>query len=134
MKQILVDTDILSYYLRNQPVVVRNFENHLQQFGFLYISRISVYEALSGLKYKDADKQITEFRNLLRNQKIVELTEESTEISSDIYAMLRKIGKLSGRADIFIAGIAIQNNLILATNNIKHYENIPNLEIINWTE
>lgn len=133
MKQIIIDTDTLSYYLKNNPIVVKNYKKHIDKFGFLYISRITVYEALSGLKYKKAEKQLAIFREFLQMHQILELNEKSVEISSSIYAELRKKGKINGQADIFIAGISIANKLILATNNIKHYENIANIKLTNWT-
>jgi tRNA(fMet)-specific endonuclease VapC len=34
--------------------------------------------------------------------------------------------------DILIAGIALENNLVLVTNNEKHFARIPNLIIENW--
>ncbi len=33
---------------------------------------------------------------------------------------------------ICIAGVAIENELILATNNEKHFSRIPGLKIENW--
>jgi tRNA(fMet)-specific endonuclease VapC len=36
------------------------------------------------------------------------------------------------QADILIAGIAKSKNLFLVTNNIAHFERIPDLVIENW--
>jgi len=33
---------------------------------------------------------------------------------------------------LFIAGIAIENEMVLVTNNEKHFSRIPNLKIQNW--
>jgi len=35
--------------------------------------------------------------------------------------------------DLLIAGIAIENEMILVTNNEKHFRRIPDLKIENWT-
>lgn len=37
-----------------------------------------------------------------------------------------------GHNDILIAGTAIENDLILITNNTKHFSLIKGLEIDNW--
>lgn len=132
-KKVLADTDILSFFMKKDKNVVANFEDYVNQNEYIYISRISVLEVLSGLKAKNATKQLEEFRDLIAKHKILEVTELSAELSSDIYAHLRKIGKHTGSYDILIAGIALANNLILATNNEKDYENIQGLEIVNWT-
>ena len=64
----------------------------------------------------------------------VPLTEESVMISSDIYANLRKAGTPIDDIDILIAGVAISNNFILVTNNEDHFNNIEELEVLNWSK
>jgi tRNA(fMet)-specific endonuclease VapC len=36
--------------------------------------------------------------------------------------------------DILIAATAIVNNCVLVSNNIKHFERIPDLNIENWIQ
>jgi len=134
MKEVIVDSDILSYYFKKHKIVAKNFNDYINKKRYVYISRITVFEILSGLKSKNAKRQLEEFNKFLKKNKILELTAKSVETSSDIFADLRQKGKTSGSSDILIAGIAISNDLKLSTNNIKDYENIPNLELINWTK
>jgi tRNA(fMet)-specific endonuclease VapC len=49
-----------------------------------------------------------------------------------VYADLRQKGVTIGTSDILIAGIAIENELTLITNNERHYESIQGLKIENW--
>lgn len=95
-KEVLVDSDILSYYMKKDRQVVNHFDEYVNNVGYVYISRITVFEILSGLKAIDAGKQLKAFRNILKKHKILEVTENSVEVSSEIYAKLRKQGKLSG--------------------------------------
>ncbi len=132
MKEILLDSDIISYYMKKRPEVVAKFDNYIKKYGYIYISRISVIEILGGLQIKNAKKQINKFKKFISNHKILDTSESSAEISAKIFADLYKKGKHSGNYDILIAGIAIANNLTLITNNIKDYENIENLSIDNW--
>jgi tRNA(fMet)-specific endonuclease VapC len=53
------------------------------------------------------------------------------KLSGDVYADLRLNGITIGTSDILIAGIAIENELTLVTNNEKHYEPIRDLRIEN---
>ena len=133
MKEALIDSDILLYYMKKHSNVVHNIENYLNEYGNLNISRISVIEILGGLKSKNAVKQIEIFKSLIAKHNIFNTTELSAETSSNIFAELCKKGKHSGNYDILIAGIAIANNLTLVTNNVKDYENINELDIENWT-
>ncbi len=62
------------------------------------------------------------------------LTTSSVTISADIYANLRNKGTPIDDIDILIAGIAIANNLIIVTNNLRDFEKIESLEIQDWSQ
>lgn len=53
MNRALIDTDILSYYLKGDIGVVKNFEKY---FDIVEISIITYYEIVSGLHAKNAYK------------------------------------------------------------------------------
>lgn len=134
MKPVLVDTDILSLFFRNNHKVVSNFKNYLSKYEKINLSIITYYEILSGLKHRDALKQLDLFLEFAKHNTLLPLTEEAIIISSDLYANLRKAGKTIDDIDILIAGVALSNNLVLVTNNEDHFRNIEGLEIINWSK
>ena len=49
----------------------------------------------------------------------------------DLY-VLQKIGKTPCENDLMIASIALANNLILITHNIKEFSRIENLKLEDW--
>ena len=49
-----------------------------------------------------------------------------------IKAQLKQQCNLIMDADILIGSIAQANELILVTNNTKHFQRIPNLQLENW--
>jgi tRNA(fMet)-specific endonuclease VapC len=128
----LVDTDILSFYFKGDQKVVNKFNDYLREFDVINISIITYYEILGGLKFKNAERQLKEFEEFVANNTIIHISEESAKISGDIYADLRQKGITIGTPDILIAGIAIENELTLITNNERHYESIKGLKIENW--
>lgn len=132
MTEALIDTDILSYFFKGGYIVVQNFRNYLNKFDFINISIITYYEILGGLQYKRAENQIKQFEEFAKNNNIIYISEASAKSSSEIYASLREVGITIGTSDILIAGIAIENNLTLVSNNLKHYEYISELEVENW--
>lgn len=134
MKQALIDTDILSLFLRGNKQVKHKLHEYLSCYSTLNISILSYYEILSGLKYKDAHKYLDPFLKLCELATIIPITEESCIKSADIYASLRKNGEMIDDVDILIAGICLENNFILVTNNLKHFSRINGLEIANWIE
>ncbi|MBW1715144.1 MAG: hypothetical protein JRJ77_04850 [Deltaproteobacteria bacterium] len=59
---------------------------------------------------------------------------ETVVRAAEIYACLKKQGNLIEDADILMASIAIVEDLVLITNNIKHFERIEGLATENWLE
>jgi tRNA(fMet)-specific endonuclease VapC len=47
-------------------------------------------------------------------------------------AELYRIGKPIGPYDMMIAGHARSLGLILVTNNLKEFERVPGLRVVNW--
>ena len=134
MKQVLIDTDILSLFFRKDKLVVGHFKEYLKQYEKIHISIITYYEILSGLKHKNAGKQLDIFFEFIGYNAVLPLTKESAAIASDLYADLRKTGKQLDDIDILIAGIAISNGMGLVTRNTKHFDRIEALAVIDWSK
>jgi predicted nucleic acid-binding protein len=134
MKPSMLDTDILSEFLRGNKKVISKVDEHLKEFGFINLSIITYYEILNGLLYKDAKKQLSKFEDFVGLNKVISLTPRSVKISAAIQADLRKQGTEIGHTDTLIAGIAIANNMQLITNNTEHFNRIKGLVIDNWTK
>lgn len=132
MNRALIDTDILSYYFKGDPLVVENFQKYLLKYEIIEISLITYYEIMSGLLYKNALKQLEVFNDFVSENIVIALTEESCKISSEIYSKLRTNGELVDDIDLLIAGIAIENEMTLVTNNEAHFQRISGLKIQNW--
>lgn len=134
MKPALVDTDILSEFLRGTSSVVKNAEKYLQEYDAINFSIITYYEVLNGLLYKDARKQLQKFTDFAELNKILPLTISATKQAAEIYAELKKTGQPIGHTDCLIAGIALTNGLQLVTNNTDHFKRINGLELVNWLQ
>jgi tRNA(fMet)-specific endonuclease VapC len=132
MNRALIDTDILSFYFKGDPLVVENFKKYLTEYDIIEISLITYYEIMSGLLHKNAHKQLEIFNDFVTENIVIALTEESCKISSEIYSKLRISGELIDDIDLLIAGIAIENEMTLVTNNENHFGRIAGLKIENW--
>ena len=132
MNRVLIDTDILSYYFKGDQVVAGNFEKYLQQYDLIEISLITYYEIVGGLLAKIALKQLTVFEDFVAENIVVPMTDKSAKISGELYSLLRQSGNIIDDIDLLIAGIAIENDMTLVTNNESHFERIPGLRIENW--
>ncbi|WP_416236347.1 type II toxin-antitoxin system VapC family toxin [Spirulina sp. CCNP1310] len=49
-----------------------------------------------------------------------------------IQGELKRIGKPTGELDAMIAAVARSRNFVLVTDNLKHFQNIIDLETENW--
>jgi len=134
MNRALIDTDILSYYFKGDKTVVKNFEIYLQHYDLIEISIITYYEISGGLLAKKALKQLGIFEDFVLDNPVIPLTDSSVKISAKLYAELKQTGKIVDDIDLLIAGVAIDNNMVLVTNNEKHFQRIPGLKIDNWSK
>ena len=134
MKPTLIDTDILSMYFRGNEIVKVNLEKCIALYSKVNLSIITYYEIVSGLKHRDAKRQLDSFLDFASQNTILFLTEESAKTSAKMYANLRKKGQPIDDIDLLIAGIAVSNNLILTTNNESDFKRIKGLEVINWSK
>ena len=134
MKPALIDTDILSLFFRDRPAVKSRFKAYLKEYEKINLSIITYYEIVSGLKHRDARKQLDAFLDFARHSTILPLSEDSIMVSSDIYADLRKKGKPIDDIDILIAGIALANELTLVTHNLEDFGRIEGLVVEDWSE
>ncbi len=120
-------------FFRGNPTVVAQFRVYLTEHQQINLSIITYYEIVSGLKHRDAQKQLTHFLDFAAQNSVLPLTEQSVSISADLYATLRRNGTPVDDIDLLIAGIAISNNLILITHNQNHFSRIQNLEWQDWS-
>lgn len=133
MEQALLDTDILSYFLRGDHTVYQNVRNYLNIYSDLAISIITYYEIKSGLSYRDSSNQLDSFNQFCELNNILPFTQKAADQAAKWYAQLRKTGDLIDDIDLLIASIAITNELVLVTHNKRHFERIPDLKVQDWS-
>ncbi len=123
---ILIDTSIVIEYLRSPKREKTNFIQLFRQYD-IFLSVISVFELFNGAKDQNKKQDIDTIISEINTQNF---TVETAKIASEIYRNLRKKNKIIEFRDILIAATSIQYNLPIATLNIKHFERIENLKII----
>lgn len=133
MKPTLLDTDVLSLYLKNSSTrVVDRCRRYIGEYGRLNISIVTYYEVLSGLLHRDARKQLAAFQRFVERNTVLPITERSAALAADRYATLRSRGTPLDDIDLLIAGIALEHGLALATRNGRHFDRIDGLVVEDW--
>lgn len=134
MNRVLIDTDILSYFFKGDKIVISNFEKYLQSYDLIEISLITYYEVVGGLLAKNALKQLNVFEDFVTENLVIPMTENSAKISAELYSTLKQTGNTVDDIDLLIAGISIDNDMTLVTNNERHFNKIPGLKVENWSK
>lgn len=130
MTQYLLDTNIVAFMLRNR----RDVLDRLLKVGAdnCHISEITYAELLYGVRCSQHPEKNREALNAFVDGIDVLPLDNALDVFADIKFQLRKIGKIVEDADIFIGATAIANHMVMVTENIKHFENMPNIELENW--
>ena len=132
MQKVLLDSNMISYFLRGEPSVIAELQKYREYFEQITFSILTYYEIVSGLKYRDSKKLLTIFEELASESEIIGFDQDTAKIASEIYCDLRQLGLLIPPIDIFIGAIAIQLDLVLVTANTKHFQIMQNLKHTNW--
>jgi tRNA(fMet)-specific endonuclease VapC len=132
VKRRVLDTDTLSAFFKNQPQVVAQADRYLDDHEKLTTTIIAYYEIRRGLTYVDAHKRLADLEEFARENEVLGLDLAACQHAANVYADLRRRGKLIGEADILVAGIALAHDGVLVTNNVEHFQRVPNLKVENW--
>ncbi|UJP65354.1 type II toxin-antitoxin system VapC family toxin [Mongoliitalea daihaiensis] len=128
----LLDTNICIYFLKGRFNLVEKFG----QIGFenLYISEITLAELKFGAEKSEFPTKnreiINEFTNLIKLIPIF----KAIDIFAKEKARLRKTGRVVDDFDLLIGSSAIVNNMVLVTNNEKHFIDLVGITFENWTK
>ncbi len=131
MAKLLLDSDILIYFLNGKAEVIEQFSRY--KIDDLVISRINYAELLFGVyNSSKVAKNINIVLPFLENFKVFEFDQDSAVIFAKEKTRLKKAGTPITDMDLMIAAIAIANELTLVTNNIKHFKRIKLLNLECW--
>ncbi len=125
MNQFLIDTTVLVEHLRQNPKAKAFLKENTPA-----ISSVTRAELIQGSRNK-ADLKIV--KTLCQS---LEETPISEKITHRAITLLEEYHLTNGLLflDALIAAIALEENLIFVTGNIKHFSFIPGLSIRDWKE
>lgn len=128
----LLDTNTVSYYLRNNPTIVRQYIANitLQQTS---ISVITQSELLYGVALHPNSRSIhNAIHTFLANTTIYAWTPQVAELHAKLRAQQKIKGRPIATEDLMIAAHALALNLTLVTSD-KVFSHIEGLRTIDWS-
>ncbi len=130
----LFDTDTISNVFKPKPskrLLKRLARVPKEQ---QYISAVTIYEIVYGAhKSKKRDHHLRNLQDLLLSAvRVAGFDSKAAFVCGALRAELEESGQTLSMPDLQVASIAVANDLILITGNVKHFERIPRLMIENW--
>lgn len=129
----LIDTDILIYSLKKHPVVQMHFK-----------AKANIPKSISVISYGElifgAQKSPYKEKNLATAHRIAEIfpiipvNKAIIEAFGNFKAVLQTQGRNFSDLDLIIGSTAVTMNYILVTSNVRHFNNIPGIQLENWAD
>lgn len=127
----VLDTNILIYFFKG----LGNVSQHLlaQSPGDIGVPAIVLYELEVGIKKSQSpQKRLKQLNDLISVITVLPFGHTEAKASAQIRAQLEKKGSTIGHYDILIGGTALGNRATLVTHNLKEFERIENLSVVDW--
>jgi tRNA(fMet)-specific endonuclease VapC len=129
----LLDTDTVIFALKGDIAVQKNLRDHARDP--MKISVITLMELYYGAhKSRRLASNIGKVRTLEQTLEIIPVTQGGAEVFGILKASPEKGGSPLDDFDLIIASCALSHNLVLVTNNAKHFKRIEGLKLTNWTQ
>jgi tRNA(fMet)-specific endonuclease VapC len=128
----LLDTNICIYFLKGKFGLIEKIE----KVGFenFYISEITLAELKFGAEKSEyPSKNHKTIQDFADKVKLIPIFKAIDTYAKE-KARLRKKGNVVDDFDLLIGASAIVNEMILVTNNEKHFDKIKGIKIENWTK
>ncbi|NEN23137.1 type II toxin-antitoxin system VapC family toxin [Cryomorpha ignava] len=123
----MIDTTILIDYFRKSEKANSKLVLHFKHFDYIYISSITQFEILNGAP----KAQMQFWDNFLEKFTIISFDSQAAKSAARIVAQLKSKRKTIDKPDLFIPGTAVAHGLTLDTLNMKHFEDIESLKLLN---
>ncbi|HXP39992.1 MAG TPA: type II toxin-antitoxin system VapC family toxin [Candidatus Acidoferrales bacterium] len=131
MTGFMLDTDISSYIIKRRPAtLVERFEKHAES---LSVSVMTAAELRFGAAKAARPKLAELVEAYLERLAILDWTNEVTGHYARIRSELERSGKPIGNMDLLIASHAVSQRMVLVTNNLKQFANVPGLTVEVWS-
>ena len=137
----LLDSDTLSHLHAGHPRVIAKIravgDPHV---GTTIVTKIEILRARYAfvMKASTGEELIKAQHWLLRSEELLERLlivpiDATAARQFDSLRVNKKLRKI-GRADLLIASITLAAGATLVTRNLRHFQQVPNLRVVNWVD
>jgi predicted nucleic acid-binding protein len=133
MNGFALDSNIISFYLRENETVRRNVNRKLDSNNTIIIPPFAYYEVKRGLEAINAKKQLRKFEAFCVGLEMGKIDDSLLERAIPIYVELQHKGRSCDDNDIYIATFCKTHGLTLVTNNTGHFKHVSGLALADWS-
>ena len=126
----ILDTDTVSYSLRGQGRVRETILEHSP--SSLCISAITAAELWYGANRRKSAKVHALIDTFVSTVAVVPFDDDCAIEYGRIATELAERGTPIGDLDVLIAAQSVHLRLTLVTNNVKHFNRVRGLKVVNW--
>jgi predicted nucleic acid-binding protein len=131
-----LDTNIIIHYFKKEPKVCKKFRDAVANGDNFVIPEIVNYEMRRGFATLHSPNNEKAYNILISQVEfcyVEEMDKASWRKAVDIYSELYAKRLTIGEMDILIAAFCLEKGYTFVTNNTKHFINIGNLPLEDWT-
>jgi predicted nucleic acid-binding protein len=137
MAKVILDTDILSEYLKEyDPNVLKHGDKYAEDHTKFTFTSVTVFEMAFGLEAKGALKQLKKTLEWMSHNEQILPTEVDYLTAAHVKAEARKNGSPVELSDCLIGSVAARLGLPLVTGNTTDFQAIKatgiNLTLLDW--
>jgi len=128
----LLDTNIVSYWMRGEPSLLEKIKTHSP--SRLSLSTVTLAEILYGIEkspHKKKERRL-KISRICSELEIYPFDEAAAEKYGVIRARLEREGKMIGDRDLQIASIALATGFTVVTYNTREFNRIKELDVEDW--
>ena len=127
-----LDTDFLVGLLRKDESATA-FAKKLGESGEgVSVTPIAVAELFTGAYLSEHPENVELVQDLIANLDLLAFDATAAQVAGQTIAALQKQGQPIGDFDTLIAAVAMRHNKTLVTRNVKHFQRVPNLKVVEW--
>ena len=131
MLRYLLDTNIVIYVIKRRPLSALQLFN--EQAGHMAISAITLAELLHGAEKSNAlVRSLAVVEDFCSRLEVLPYGAKAAQHYGSIRSALEKRGQPIGVNDLHIAAHARSEGLTLVSNNLREFERVEALQLVNW--
>ena len=128
----LLDTNVCVMYLNGRSVSVRDRLRLISMEEMAVCSVVKAELFYGAMRSNNPTQTLERQQRFLASFASLPFDDEAAIVCGQIRACLASAGTPIGVCDLLIAAIALANNLILVTHNIREFERVTGLQIEDW--